>query len=94
VGYEAFKRIGRRDVYANIGQTLTSPTRTTLGFTARPDATTSILFSYYQQNGVPAVTTSTLGTNGLPYGGPQRLKGISPLVSPGGFTFSIVRKYP
>lgn len=91
VGYEAYKQIGHRDIYANFGQTLTAPGRTTLGFTARPDATTSILFNYYRQNGVPSITSSV---NGAQLPSPQRLKGISPLTSPGGFTFSIVRKYP
>ncbi|MBV9438745.1 MAG: translocation/assembly module TamB domain-containing protein, partial [Candidatus Eremiobacteraeota bacterium] len=33
VGYNALKQIGRRDIYASLGQTLTSPSRTTLGFT-------------------------------------------------------------
>jgi autotransporter translocation and assembly factor TamB len=90
VGYEAYKQIGRRDVYANFGERLTAPTRWTLGFTARPDAVTSIVFNYYHQNGVPAITTGTLVSQQQI----QQLKGISPLTSPGGFSFSIVRKYP
>ena len=51
VGYNALKQIDHRDVYASFGQTLTAPNRTTVGFTSRPDAVTSIVFNYFQQNG-------------------------------------------
>jgi hypothetical protein len=93
VGYIAYKQVGHRDVYANIGQVLTAPSRTTFGFTARPDAITSILFNYYRQNGVPAITNNASGI--YPFSNNvTQVKGISPLVSPAGFTFQIVRKYP
>jgi autotransporter translocation and assembly factor TamB len=92
VGYNALKQIDHRDVYASFGQTLTAPNRTTLGFTSRPDAVTSIVFNYFQQNGVYALTTNANGTS--PFSNPQRLKGIQPLNGRSGFTFAITRKYP
>ena len=87
IGYNALKQIGKRDVYASFGQTLSNPVRTTLGFTARPDATTSVQFNYFQQNGDPAFTTAGGGSI-------LQLKGIQPVSNRKGFTFSIVRKYP
>ena len=92
VGYNALKQIGKRDVYASFGQTLSTPVRTQLGFTARPDATTSVQFSYFTQNGVPAITSNANGTQ--TFFGTQRLQGIQPVSNRQGFTFSIVRKYP
>ena len=91
IGYNALKQIGHRDVYASFGQTLSSPVRTTLGFTARPNATTSVQFNYFQQNGDPAFTNNANGTQALST--TQRLKGIQPVSNRKGFTFSIVRKY-
>jgi hypothetical protein len=91
IGYNALKQLGPRDVYASFGQTLSNPVRTTAGFTSRPDATTSVQFNYFTQNGDPAFTNSL---NGDAFLGPQRLKGIQPLSNRQGFTFSIVRKYP
>ncbi len=94
IGYQALKQIGHRDVYASFGQTLANPIRTTAGFTARPDAITSVSFSYFDQNGNPAITTSPngYGSYGNIFG--TRLQGIQPLSYRQGFTFSIVRKYP
>jgi TamB, inner membrane protein subunit of TAM complex len=92
VGYNALKQIGKRDVYASFGQTLSRPVRTQFGFTARPDATTSVQFSYFTQNGVPAITSNANGTSA--FTGTQRLQGIQPVSNRQGFTFSIVRKYP
>ncbi len=86
VGYTMLKQIGKRDVYASFGQTLSYPGRTTVGFTARPNATTSIDFNYFQQHGYLAIATNG---NSI-----QRLRGVQPLVGNGGFTFNIVRKYP
>ncbi|HEY0383640.1 MAG TPA: translocation/assembly module TamB domain-containing protein, partial [Candidatus Elarobacter sp.] len=91
IGYNALKQIGHRDVYASFGQTLSSPVRTTLGFTARPNATTSVQFNYFQQNGDPAFTNNGNGTQSV--SSTQRLKGIRPVSNRKGFTFSIVRKY-
>jgi autotransporter translocation and assembly factor TamB len=91
IGYNALKQIGHRDVYASFGQTLSSPVRTTLGFTARPNATESIQFNYFQQTGNPAFTNNANGTQAL--SNAQRLKGIQPISNRKGFTFSIVRKY-
>ncbi|HEY4439239.1 MAG TPA: translocation/assembly module TamB domain-containing protein [Candidatus Elarobacter sp.] len=86
LGYSALKQIGKRDVYASFGQTLSYPIRTQLGFTARPDAITSISFNYFQANGYQTLTNA-LGTL-------QRVRGIQPLYGRGGFTFVVVRKYP
>jgi hypothetical protein len=92
IGYNALKQLGKRDVYASFGQTLSSPVRTSAGFTARPDATTSVQFSFFHQTGVPAITNSANGAQA--FATTQRLKGIQPLSNRQGFTFSIVRKYP
>ena len=91
IGYSALKQIGHRDVYASFGQSLTSPVRTTLGFTARPNATESVQFNYFQQNGDPAFTNNGNGTQA--FTSAQRLRGIQPVSNRTGFTFSIVRKY-
>ncbi|HEX3467081.1 MAG TPA: translocation/assembly module TamB domain-containing protein [Candidatus Elarobacter sp.] len=92
VGYNMLKQIGHRDIYASFGQTLANPVRTTAGFTSRPDASTSVQFDYFTQNGDPAFTNNVYGTD--QFLGLQRLKGIQPLSNRQGFTFSIVRKYP
>jgi TamB, inner membrane protein subunit of TAM complex len=92
IGYNALKQLGKRDVYASFGQTLSAPVRTQLGFTARPDAVTSVQFSYFQQNGSPAITNNSNGSSALST--TQRLKGIQALGNRKGFTFSIVRRYP
>jgi hypothetical protein len=92
IGYNALKQIGKRDVYASFGQTLSTPSRTSLGFTARPDAATSVQFSFFEQNGSPAITSNGNGTQS--FSSAQRLRGIQPLSNRQGFTFSIVRKYP
>ncbi|MEO7040416.1 MAG: translocation/assembly module TamB domain-containing protein [Candidatus Elarobacter sp.] len=92
VGYNALKQLGHRDVYASFGQTLSAPQRTTLGFTSRPDASTSVQFNYFQQNGNPAITNNANGTQNASI--TQRLQGIQPLSGRQGFTFLIVRKYP
>ncbi len=92
VGVDALKQIGHRNVYASLGQTFTSPDRTTVGFTARPDAVTSVDFNYFQQNGTYALTNNANGTS--PFTDPQRLRGIQPLNGRQGFTFTITRKYP
>jgi hypothetical protein len=92
IGYNALKQLGKRDVYASFGQTLSNPVRTSAGFTARPDATTSVQFSYFTQNGNPAITNNGNGSQAYTY--TQRLKGIQPLANRQGFTFSIIRKYP
>ncbi len=92
IGYNALKQLGKRDVYASFGQTLSTPSRTSLGFTARPDATTSVQFSYFTANGNAAITSNGNGSQASTV--LQRLKGIQPLANRQGFTFSIVRKYP
>ncbi|HEY0615059.1 MAG TPA: translocation/assembly module TamB domain-containing protein [Candidatus Elarobacter sp.] len=92
IGYSALKQLGKRDVYASFGQTLSSPVRSQLGFTARPDATTSVQFSYFRQNGSPAITSNANGSSA--FSATQRLRGIQAVNDRQGFTFSIVRKYP
>ncbi len=92
IGYNALKQLGKRDVYASFGQTLSNPVRTSVGFTARPDAATSVQFSYFTQNGNPAITNNYNGSQII--SGTQRLNGIQPLSYRQGFTFSVVKKYP
>lgn len=92
VGYNILKQIGHRDIYASFGQRLSYPIRTTAGFTARPNATTSVDFNYFAQNGYASLTTNALGTS--PFNNPQLIRGFQPLTGNRGFTFSIVRKYP
>ena len=92
VGYNALKQLGHRDVYFSFGQTLSAPARTTLGFTSRPDATTSIQFNYFQQNGNPAITNNANGTT--TFTNTQRLRGIQAVSNRQGFSFLVVRKYP
>lgn len=91
VGYNALKQIGHRDVYASFGQTLSNPLRTTLGFTARPDAATSASFSYFTENGNPAIATSANGNTS--FNNVRRLNGLQPLNGRQGFTFLVVRKF-
>jgi hypothetical protein len=88
VGYNVLKQIGHRDVYASFGQTLSFPVRTLVGFTARPNATTSINFNYFQQKFPPAIAITG------PFNTIERVNGIQPLTGQTGFTFNIVRKYP
>jgi autotransporter translocation and assembly factor TamB len=88
VGYTILKQIGHRDLYASFGQTLSFPVRTLVGFTARPNATTSIDFNYFVQKFSPAIVTSG------PFNTIERVNGIQPLTGRTGFTFNIVRKYP
>jgi TamB, inner membrane protein subunit of TAM complex len=88
VGYNVLKQIGHRDIYASFGQTLSFPVRTLVGFTARPNATTSINFSYFQQKFPPAIAITG------PFNTIERVNGIQPLTGQTGFTFNIVRKYP
>ncbi len=92
IGYNALKQIGHGDVYASFGQSYSEWVRTTVGFTARPDATTSLQFNYFTQNGSPALTSNYNGSEAIL--GAETLKGIQPLSNRQGFTFSVVRKYP
>ena len=92
IGYNVLKQLGHRDVYASFGQTLSSPLRTTLGFTARPDPFTSVNFNYYDQSFAPALTNNANGTQAFTTS--QRLNGIRPVGNRKGFTFQIIRKYP
>ena len=92
VGLEVFKQLGHRDFYASASQTFTQLDRTTVGFTARPDATTAIDLDFFEQSGVPAFLPEEYGAS--PFYSLVRLQGIQALSGRQGFTFSIVRKYP
>jgi hypothetical protein len=94
VGIELLKQIGKRDIYASLSQSFTQPDRTAIGFTARPDATTSIDVDFFQQSGVPAVLPASTGYGASPFVSLVRLQGIQALSGRQGFSFSIVRKYP
>ncbi|MGD1065871.1 MAG: hypothetical protein ABR975_03565, partial [Vulcanimicrobiaceae bacterium] len=92
LGIEALKQIGHRDLYASASQTLSQFNRTTLGLTARPDATTSVELNVFQQSGVPSFLPETYG--GSPFYNLVKIQGIQALSGRTGFTFSVVRKYP
>ena len=92
LGIEVLKQLGHRDLYASASQTLSQFNRTTLGLTARPDATTSLDLSVFQQSGVPSFLPETYG--GSPFYNLVHVQGIQALSGRTGFTFSIVRKYP
>ena len=62
VGYNARQQLSRKhQVYATVGQVLSYPTRTQVGFASRPDPTSTISFSYFQQNGQPYYSNSIFG---------------------------------
>jgi hypothetical protein len=92
LGYNILKQIGHRDLYATFGQTVTYPTRLTLGVTARPDPVTSIVFNLFQQNGQYAFTTNANGSSPFSYLVIE--KGIQSLTGRQGFTLTITRRYP
>ena len=92
IGVELLKQIGKRDIYASLSQNFTRPNRTAVGFTARPDAATSIDLNFFEQSGVPSYLPETYG--GSPFYSLVRVQGIQALSGRQGFQFSIVRKYP
>jgi hypothetical protein len=91
VGYTARQQISRkRQVYATLGQILTYPTRTQIGFQSRPDAATSASFTYFQQNGTPFYRNSIFGNTSTV----QIQNGVQPLSDRQGFSFVLTRTYP
>jgi hypothetical protein len=91
VGYTARQQLSRKHaVYATLGQILSYPTRTQVGFQSRPDPTTTISFTYFQQNGTPYFTNSIFGnTSSI-----QVVNGVQPLSDRQGFNFVLSRTYP
>jgi hypothetical protein len=91
VGYTARQRLSRkRAVYATLGQVLSYPTRTQVGFQSRSDPFTTLNFTYFQQNGQPFFTNSIFGnTNTV-----QVLNGVQPLSDRQGFNLTLTRSYP
>ena len=62
VGVRARQQLSRKHaVYATLGQVVSYPTRTQLGFASSPDPATTISFTYFQQNGTPYFTNSIFG---------------------------------
>lgn len=92
VGIQMLKQIDHRDIYASLGQTLSFPSTTTVGFTARPNATTTISLTAFHANGQYALTTNANGTS--PFSSLQRVQGIQALTGLQGFTFQITKSYP
>jgi hypothetical protein len=91
VGYTARQQLSRkRAVYATVGQVLSYPTRTQLGFASRPDPATTISFTYFQQNGTPYYSNSIFGNTSTV----EVVNGIQPLSDRQGFSFTITRTYP
>jgi hypothetical protein len=91
VGYTARQQISRkRQVYATLGQVVSYPTRTQLGFQSRPDAFTSASFTYFQQNGTPFYRNSIFGNTSTV----EIQNGVQPLSDRQGFSFVIRRSYP
>ena len=91
VGYTARQQLSRkRAVYATIGQVLSYPTRTQIGFASQPDPATTISFTYFQQNGTPYYSNSIFGNTSTV----EIVNGIQPLSDRQGFSFAITRTYP
>jgi hypothetical protein len=91
VGYTARQLISaKRQISVTLGQVLSYPVRTQVGFTARPDATTSASFSYFTQNGTPSYQNSIFGNSSTV----QVLNGVQPLSNRQGFTAILTRTYP
>jgi hypothetical protein len=90
VGYTARQQLSRkREVYATVGQVISYPSRTQVGFQSRPDPSTTISFTYFQQNGTPYYTNSIFGNVNTV----QILNGVQPLSDRQGFNFEINRTY-
>ena len=91
VGYTARQQLSRKHaVYATLGQILSYPTRTQVGFQSRPDPTTTLSFTYFQQNGTPYFTNSIFGNTSTI----SVSNGVQPLSDRQGFSFVLSRTYP
>lgn len=93
LGYSARQQLpGKKNIAISLGQILSYPSRTEFGFEARPDATTSLDFTYFQQEAPPAYTLSGYGSETTPGG--TVLQGIEPLSNRQGFRITLTRRYP
>jgi hypothetical protein len=91
VGYTARQQISRKhQVYATLGQILSYPTRTQIGFQSRPDPSTAISFTYFQQNGTPFYRNTIFGNTSTV----QIQNGVQPLSDRQGFSIVLTRSYP
>jgi hypothetical protein len=91
VGYTARQQLSRKHaVYATIGQVLSYPTRTQIGFASRPDPATTISFTYFQQNGTPYYSNSIFGNTSTV----EVVNGVQPLSDRQGFSIVLTRTYP
>lgn len=90
VGYTARQALSKKHaVYATFGQVLSYPVRTQVGFAARPDPSTTLSFTYFQQNGTPYFTNSIFGNTSTV----QVSNGVQPLSDRQGFSFVLSRSY-
>lgn len=91
VGYTARQQLSKKHaVYATVGQVLSYPTRTQIGFASKPDPATTLSFTYFQQNGTPYFSNSIFGnTNTV-----EVQNGIQPLSDRQGFSLILSRSYP
>jgi len=91
VGYTARQQLSKKHaVYATVGQVLSYPTRTQIGFASKPDPATTISFTYFQQNGTPYFTNSIFGNTSTV----QVENGVQPLSDRQGFSLTLSRSYP
>ena len=91
VGYTARQQLSRkREVYATLGQILSYPTRTQIGFQSRPDPATTTSFTYFIQNGSPFYRNSIFGSTSTV----QIQNGVQALSDRQGFSFVLRRTYP
>jgi hypothetical protein len=91
VGYTARQQLSRRHaVFATVGQVLSYPTRTQVGFASRPDPATTISFTYFQQNGTPYYRNSIFGNTSTVV----IVNGVQPLSDRQGFSLLLSRTYP
>jgi autotransporter translocation and assembly factor TamB len=91
VGYTARQQLSRkREVYATLGQILSYPTRTQIGFQSRPDPATTTSFSYFIQNGSPFYRNSIFGSTSTV----QIQNGVQALSDRQGFSLVVRRTYP
>jgi hypothetical protein len=90
VGYTARQQLSRKhEVYATLGQVLSYPSRTQVGFQSRPDPSTTLSFTYFQQNGTPYYANSIFGNTSTV----QIQNGVQSLSDRQGFSFVITRTY-
>jgi hypothetical protein len=91
VGINARQQLSKKHaVYATVGQVLSYPTRTQIGFASKPDPATTLSFTYFQQNGTPYFTNSIFGNTSTV----EVQNGIQPLSDRQGFSLILSRSYP